>query len=267
MSLAGKSIHGKGRRVDHEAGAQGSGTMPPLQLMDEGRTETGSGSGTASGYSQLNHTGLPDKLKSGVENLSGFSLDDVKVHYNSSKPKDLQAHAYAQGTDIHIAPGKEKHLPHEAWHVVQQKQGRVETNTQFKGLAGNDDQRLEKEADLMGAKALHSQTSLYNTESLSHSAPLQYGTHTPMQQKSAVVQRDVIEDMVLGGLTGKSKEAQAKKLKIRKILTKCIGKFKTAIGNMLEHLDEKIKLEMAQLRLQKKNDLYFLKCYLKFGHL
>lgn len=32
---------------------------------------------------------------------------------------------YSQGTDIHIGPGQEKHLPHEAWHVVQQKQGRV----------------------------------------------------------------------------------------------------------------------------------------------
>ena len=33
-----------------------------------------------------NNTGLPDKLKSGVENLSGYSMDDVKVHYNSDKP-------------------------------------------------------------------------------------------------------------------------------------------------------------------------------------
>lgn len=79
-----------------------------------------------------NQTGLPDTLKSGVENLSGHSMDDVKVHYNSDKPATLQAHAYAQGTDIHIAPGQEKHLPHEAWHVVQQKQGRVQPTKQLK---------------------------------------------------------------------------------------------------------------------------------------
>jgi len=48
---------------------------------------------------QKNNTGLPDNLKSGIENLSGFSMDDVKVHYNSDKPATLQAHAYAQGTD------------------------------------------------------------------------------------------------------------------------------------------------------------------------
>ncbi|MDJ0662336.1 MAG: DUF4157 domain-containing protein [Crocosphaera sp.] len=79
-----------------------------------------------------NQTGLPDHLKAGVENLSGYSLDDVKVHYNSPKPAQLQALAYTQGTDIHVASGQEKHLPHEAWHVVQQKQGRVKPTMQMK---------------------------------------------------------------------------------------------------------------------------------------
>jgi hypothetical protein len=102
-----------------------------------------------------NNTGLPDNLKTGMENLSGMSLDDVKVHRNSDKPAQLQAHAYAQGTDIHLGPGQEKHLPHEAWHVVQQKQGRVKPTMQMKGKVNiNDDAGLEKEADVMGAKAL-----------------------------------------------------------------------------------------------------------------
>ena len=101
-----------------------------------------------------NTTGMPDDLKKGVENLSGHDMSDVKVHYNSDKPAQLQAHAYAQGTDIHIAPGQEKHLPHEAWHVVQQKQGRVEPTKQMKSKINiNDDPALEKEADVMGAKA------------------------------------------------------------------------------------------------------------------
>ena len=89
---------------------------------------------------KANNTGLPDALKSGIENLSGYAMDDVKVHYNSDKPAQLQAHAYAQGTDIHLAPGQEKHLPHEAWHVVQQKQGRVKPTMQMKGkVSVNDD--------------------------------------------------------------------------------------------------------------------------------
>jgi hypothetical protein len=108
-----------------------------------------------------NNTGLPDNLKTGVENLSRISLDDVKVHRNSDKPAQLQAHAYAQGTDIHLGPGQEKHLPHEAWHVVQQKQGRVKPTMQMKGgVSVNDEPGLETEADVMGLKALSTPAQL-----------------------------------------------------------------------------------------------------------
>jgi hypothetical protein len=65
--------------------------------------------------------GLPIGLKAGIENLSGYSLDGVKVHRNSSKPATLLAHAYAQGSDIHLAPEQEKHLAHEAWHIEQRR--------------------------------------------------------------------------------------------------------------------------------------------------
>ncbi|MEE4000430.1 DUF4157 domain-containing protein [Tenacibaculum sp. FZY0031] len=101
-----------------------------------------------------NNTGLPDTLKSGIEEISGYSMDDVNVHYNSDKPAQLNAHAYAQGTDIHIASGQEKHLPHETWHVVQQKQGRVQPTMSIDGTQINDNVGLENEADIMGAKAL-----------------------------------------------------------------------------------------------------------------
>ena len=100
-----------------------------------------------------NNTGLPDNLKAGVENLSGYSLDDVKVHYNSSQPATVQALAYTQGTDIHVAPGQEQHLPHEAWHVAQQMAGRVEPTTEVGGMPVNDNAGLEHEADVMGSKA------------------------------------------------------------------------------------------------------------------
>jgi hypothetical protein len=101
-----------------------------------------------------NKTGLPDDLKAGVEALSGFSLDDVRVHYNSSKPAQLQALAYTQGTEIHVGPGHEKHLAHEAWHIVQQMQGRVKPTMQMKdGVPVNEDAGLENEADVMAVKA------------------------------------------------------------------------------------------------------------------
>jgi hypothetical protein len=102
-----------------------------------------------------NRTGLPDGLKSGIESLSGMSMDNVKVHYNSAQPAELNALAYTQGSDIHVAPGQERHLPHEAWHVVQQARGRVQPTFQMKdGVPVNGDEGLEHEADVMGAEAL-----------------------------------------------------------------------------------------------------------------
>ncbi len=112
-----------------------------------------------------NISGLPDNLKPGIENLSGYSIDEVKLHHNSQKPAQLQAHAYAQGTDIHLAPGQERHLPHEAWHVIQQKQGRVKPTTQLKGeVSINDDKSLEQEADVMGNKALQKKAALQSAK-------------------------------------------------------------------------------------------------------
>jgi hypothetical protein len=102
---------------------------------------------------QENNTGLPDGLKAGIENASGLSLDSVKVHYNSSRPAGLRALAYAQGSDIHLGPGQEKHLAHEAWHTVQQMQGRVRPTARAGTTLVNDDRGLENEASAMGARA------------------------------------------------------------------------------------------------------------------
>lgn len=100
-------------------------------------------------------TGLPDRLKSGVEALSGLSMDAIRVHRNSPEPARLQAHAYTKGAETHLAPGQERHLPHEAWHVVQQAQGRVRPTMQLgPGMSVNDDRSLEREADTMGGRAL-----------------------------------------------------------------------------------------------------------------
>ena len=109
--------------------------------------------GGVAGAPAENNTGLPDGLKSGLESLAGFDLSDVRVHYDSPKPAQLNALAYTQGQEIHVGPRQERHLAHEAWHVVQQMQGRVQPTIQTKRVAINDDARLEREADVMGAKA------------------------------------------------------------------------------------------------------------------
>ncbi|BGI51681.1 MAG: hypothetical protein HamCj_00900 [Candidatus Hamiltonella defensa (Ceratovacuna japonica)] len=99
-------------------------------------------------------TGLPEPLKTNMESLSGVDLSDVQVHPNSEKPVQLDALAYAQGNHIYLGLGQEQHLPHEAWHVVQQKQGRVTPTGQMKeGFWVNDNPVLEKEADECVKKA------------------------------------------------------------------------------------------------------------------
>jgi hypothetical protein len=130
-------------------------TNQPVQLKKFLDRESSTPQKSISPQSAKNKTGLPDNLKSGMESLSGISLDDVTVHRNSKEPEKLQAHAYAQGSAIHVGPGQEQHLPHEAWHVVQQKQGRVKPTVKVNGdVPVNDSQSLEQEATNMGQKAL-----------------------------------------------------------------------------------------------------------------
>ncbi|MFJ3047907.1 DUF4157 domain-containing protein [Herbaspirillum chlorophenolicum] len=139
---------------DDEKGTDAGGLISMMPAVTVQRQTGGGAEGGGGAAEHRNDTGLPDGLKSGIESLSGMSMDHVKVHYSSDKPAQLNAHAYAQGRDIHIAPGQEQHLPHEAWHVVQQAQGRVAPTMQAKGVSINDDHALEHEADVMGARAL-----------------------------------------------------------------------------------------------------------------
>lgn len=105
------------------------------------------------GQKKINKTGIPDRLKAVVEHFSGFSLDEVRVHYNSDKPALMNAHAYAEGLNIYIGPGQEKHLAHEVWHVVQQMKGDVKATKEVNGVGINDNKGLEKDAASMGIKA------------------------------------------------------------------------------------------------------------------
>ena len=211
-----------------------------------------------------NNTGLPDNLKTGMENLSGMSLDDVNVHRNSDKPAQLQAHAYAQGTDIHLGPGQEKHLPHEAWHVVQQKQGRVQPTMQMKGMVNvNDDAGLEKEADVMGAKAMqnidnfqpqvaqmaflnndaglekevdvtganmqlkpHSQNTILKGSSSNSIQLVKQNLEKEKEEEDAVVEQD-LESQDWGTLLGQAQEAQGKFSTIFEKLISSTGAMKT----------------------------------------
>lgn len=131
---------------------------PPLQFAAASPlpclvAQAAQGTGRAAAL-PAHSSALPAALRSRVEALSGFDMGDVRVHFNSPKPAALQALAYTQGSDIHVAPEQAQHLAHEAWHVVQQKQGRVQPRFRIGGQPVNDDRMLEHEAETMGAKLL-----------------------------------------------------------------------------------------------------------------
>ena len=153
-----KTLQTKGKLDDKLKQAKFDDTAQAKKKEELRQHKMADGAAQLEAAPAVNNTGLPDNLKAGVESLSGVSLDNVKVHYNSPRPTQLNALAYAQGTDIHVAPGQQKHLPHEAWHIAQQSQGRVKPTTQVKGVAINDNSSLEREADVMGAKAATVQT-------------------------------------------------------------------------------------------------------------
>ena len=76
------------QRVEEEELQKKAATDSPAQLKEESSAQTNN---------TANNTGLLDNLKSGIESLSGMSMDSVRVHYNSSQPAQLNALAYAQG--------------------------------------------------------------------------------------------------------------------------------------------------------------------------
>ena len=163
----------------HHAGSEGAILAPPVTsfsipapiqpMMDAGGNPPFSSTAAATASSS-NHTGLPDQMKENFEAMGGFDLSDVRVHYSSREPEKIGALAYAQGNQIYLGPGQQKHLGHEAWHVVQQKQGRVRPTIEMQGKAVNNDMNLENEANLMKNRALQSRENSVSTALQTESA-------------------------------------------------------------------------------------------------
>lgn len=192
-SIAHLPVHGP-RAAQNEA---------VLQERAQGETEVTATEIVPAGTQQESIAGLPGGLKSGIETLSGLSMDDVRIHYNSPRPAAVQALAYTQGSEIYAGPGQERHLAHEAWHVVQQKQGRVQPTVQAKGVAINDDDALEREADIMGARAGNpgAQSSILETVGIAR------GTGLPVQRVMGTDQ-DTQKKLRLRKLNGELKDGK-----------------------------------------------------------
>lgn len=98
-----------------------------------------------------NLTGIPTQMKLDLEQRSGLSFDDVRVHYNSDKPAQFLARAYTFGTQVHIGPGQERYLSHELGHVAQQKWGIVRPTGYVNGIPAAESPGLEEAADRLEA--------------------------------------------------------------------------------------------------------------------
>lgn len=103
---------------------------------------------------------MPAQVQAKMERGLDADFSDVRIH-QGPQAASLGARAYTQGTDIHFQPGLyqpdsqqgQELLGHELAHVVQQSQGRVQARVQAKGVGINDDDALEREADMRGAAA------------------------------------------------------------------------------------------------------------------
>ena len=107
-------------------------------------------------------SGLPLAVQAKMEGAMGADFSNVNIHKESASATEVGALAFAQGNDVHFAPGQynpesssgQELIGHELAHVVQQREGRVQPTTQAKGLPVNDDPGLEAEADEMGKNAV-----------------------------------------------------------------------------------------------------------------
>ncbi|HZJ67215.1 MAG TPA: DUF4157 domain-containing protein [Kofleriaceae bacterium] len=144
-SSAGEALPGKRTLVQlaAEPGAQGVGAGASAPLGP-----TGGGSA------------MPAPLQKKMEGSFGADFSSVRVH-EGGQASSLGAMAYAQGDDLHFAPGQyqpesqggQALIGHELAHVVQQRQGRVAAPGQAKGAPVVADQGLEDEADRAGQAA------------------------------------------------------------------------------------------------------------------
>lgn len=109
-----------------------------------------------------NHTGIPTPVLRPMERFFGADFSGVRVHVGSQRAVGARALAFAQGSELHFAPGKFQPespagrvlLGHELAHVVQQRAGRVQATAQLAGGDKvNNDPALEREAWEQGRAA------------------------------------------------------------------------------------------------------------------
>lgn len=150
--------------------AMPEGTRPTLQSLFgrpvQRRAEGDALPHSTTGTPTTAGTPMPTAVQAKMEDAYAADFSAVRVHQGEHVTA-MGARAYAQGNDIHFAPGQydpgsqggQELLGHELAHVVQQREGRVQATTQAKGVAINDDTSLEQEADEQGRRAARGESA------------------------------------------------------------------------------------------------------------
>lgn len=143
----------------------------------------------AAGAQSVPGRAMPAAVQAKMERSFGADFSAVRIH-EGPQAQAAGAHAYAQGTDIHFAPGRydphsergQELLGHELAHVVQQSRGRVHATVQAKGLPINDDAGLEREADEQGARAARGEPAHEGVGSARIALPSSAASAAPLQR-------------------------------------------------------------------------------------
>jgi len=135
--------------VVQQAGGKGGGGRLKLGAPDTAMEKEAEKIGKRNGQAKIAHAPAAADVKAVQRKMSvapaGDAMegeaDQIAQQVHRAAPtaanagaggnRQLQAQAYAGGNEAHFAPAQEQHLPHEAWHVAQQRQGRVDPTLQM----------------------------------------------------------------------------------------------------------------------------------------
>lgn len=142
-SKQAKPVEGKGLRDGKLRRNEASSSLLPAPLNEDTP-------------STRNRTGLPEAAKSGIELLSGISMDDVRVHYNSERAADLASRPRAECRHpCRTRPGAAR-LPRSLARCSAGSGAYHAHEADKRGAPVNEDESLEHDADVMGARAIGS---------------------------------------------------------------------------------------------------------------
>jgi hypothetical protein len=187
---------------------------------------------------------LPEDVQAKMENSFGQDFSDVNIHDNSTKAEDLGAKAFAQGKDVHFAPGEfqpntkegQELIGHELTHVVQQKEGKVHGGDVNGKDMVNQDPSLEKEADDAGKLA--SEGKSVEVKGIGSGVQMDPGDPTKMNDQELITETYKISENSTNKRTSNEKNIS------NIAIERADDNFKTSVGE--ESFAELISLDINQ---------------------